>query len=263
MSAYGTVPTVPPSRRRRRRGREAARGGARWSGAAVAAARGEGRAARGRRERRGDGAHGGCRGSACSGSVGPSCKRQAGQPKSSTSCEIPPRARALRGARGRMTMVGEPDLETAPSSPRRRDGRAKRRRTRRAGLTEEAPPQGAMRARGRPGRSARCAAPVRTGATQSVQGCGGAQLRAREAAQSVQGVRWVSKSASTVVTAIAAKERGGAGIFRTVVSAWLQGVRWGAICEHGRQRQYCKECGGASICEHGRRRSQCKGVRWV
>ena len=31
-----------------------------------------------------------------------------------------------------------------------------------------------------------------------------------------------------------------------------------SICEHGRQRSQCKECGGASICEHGRRRSQCK-----
>jgi len=30
------------------------------------------------------------------------------------------------------------------------------------------------------------------------------------------------------------------------------------ICEHGRQRCSCKECGGASICEHGRLRSRCK-----
>ena len=30
------------------------------------------------------------------------------------------------------------------------------------------------------------------------------------------------------------------------------------ICEHGRQRYYCKECGGAGICEHGRQRPQCK-----
>ena len=29
-------------------------------------------------------------------------------------------------------------------------------------------------------------------------------------------------------------------------------------CKHGRQRWYCKECGGGGICEHGRRRSQCK-----
>ena len=31
-----------------------------------------------------------------------------------------------------------------------------------------------------------------------------------------------------------------------------------SICKHGRQRSLCKECGGASFCEHGRRRSQCK-----
>ena len=30
------------------------------------------------------------------------------------------------------------------------------------------------------------------------------------------------------------------------------------ICEHGRVRSVCKECGGSQICEHGRRRSQCK-----
>ena len=31
-----------------------------------------------------------------------------------------------------------------------------------------------------------------------------------------------------------------------------------SICEHGRGAHECKECGGASICEHGRQRSQCK-----
>ena len=30
------------------------------------------------------------------------------------------------------------------------------------------------------------------------------------------------------------------------------------ICEHGRQRNTCKDCGGASICEHGRQRNTCK-----
>ena len=30
------------------------------------------------------------------------------------------------------------------------------------------------------------------------------------------------------------------------------------ICEHGRQRSNCKECGGASICQHKRQRSECK-----
>ena len=31
-----------------------------------------------------------------------------------------------------------------------------------------------------------------------------------------------------------------------------------SICEHGRRRTQCKECGGGSICEHGRERSKCK-----
>ena len=30
-----------------------------------------------------------------------------------------------------------------------------------------------------------------------------------------------------------------------------------AICEHGRQKQRCKECGGSAICEHGRQKPQC------
>ena len=30
------------------------------------------------------------------------------------------------------------------------------------------------------------------------------------------------------------------------------------ICQHGRRRSVCKECGGSSICPHGRRRYDCK-----
>jgi len=30
------------------------------------------------------------------------------------------------------------------------------------------------------------------------------------------------------------------------------------ICEHGRRRYSCKECGGSAICEHGRQRCSCK-----
>ena len=30
------------------------------------------------------------------------------------------------------------------------------------------------------------------------------------------------------------------------------------VCEHGKRRNYCKECGGSQICEHGRQRSKCK-----
>ena len=35
-----------------------------------------------------------------------------------------------------------------------------------------------------------------------------------------------------------------------VVEIWT-GSRW--LCDHGRERNRCKECGGASICEHGDR----------
>ena len=41
----------------------------------------------------------------------------------------------------------------------------------------------------------------------------------------------------------------GAGVLRD---------KWGKIvCEHGRRKNQCKECGGSSICEHGRRKSRC------
>ena len=33
------------------------------------------------------------------------------------------------------------------------------------------------------------------------------------------------------------------------------------ICEHGRERNYCKDCGGSQICKHSKRRSYCKECR--
>jgi hypothetical protein len=31
-----------------------------------------------------------------------------------------------------------------------------------------------------------------------------------------------------------------------------------SICQHGKQKRYCKECGGYSICQHGKQKSYCK-----
>ena len=87
------------------------------------------------------------------------------------------------------------------------------------------------------------------------------RLSARSSAPSVQGVRWGMQSASTVVVRSHCKECGGA-----------------SICEHGRQRHRCKECGGSQsastvvsahsarsavghgICEHGRVRSSARSA---
>ena len=98
----------------------------------------------------------------------------------------------------------------------------------------------------------------------------------------VQGVRWVTEYASTAVSATQCKECGGSSHMRARSCAlYMQGVRWvinlrarssalssarsaaGHICEHGRQRYRCKECGGSGICEHGRRRSSVQGVQEV
>ena len=40
---------------------------------------------------------------------------------------------------------------------------------------------------------------------------------------------------------------------KTVINVFNSG-----ICEHGRQRSVCKNCGGPGICEHGRQRRVCK-----
>lgn len=31
-----------------------------------------------------------------------------------------------------------------------------------------------------------------------------------------------------------------------------------SICEHNKQRNYCRECGGSSFCEHNKQRAQCR-----
>jgi len=31
-----------------------------------------------------------------------------------------------------------------------------------------------------------------------------------------------------------------------------------AFCEHGREKRYCKECGGSAFCEHGKQKRYCK-----
>ena len=107
--------------------------------------------------------------------------------------------------------------------------------------------------------------------------CGGSQsehgrvsaLRARSAVG--------QESASTVVSALTARSAVGLicehGRIRSKckecggsiceITAARRKVRWGGICEHARLRSTCKECGGGSICEHGRIRSRCKECRAV
>jgi len=34
----------------------------------------------------------------------------------------------------------------------------------------------------------------------------------------------------------------------------------GRICEHGRERRFCKECGGSGLCEHQRQTKTCLGM---
>ena len=34
------------------------------------------------------------------------------------------------------------------------------------------------------------------------------------------------------------------------------------ICTHGKQRAFCRECGGSQICTHGKQRAQCRECRF-
>ena len=74
----------------------------------------------------------------------------------------------------------------------------------------------------------------------------------------VQGVRWVSICEHGRLRS-QCKECGGSQCLRA--RSWrsaVQGVRWVSICEHGRSALSARSAVGASICEHGRVRSQCK-----
>ena len=76
--------------------------------------------------------------------------------------------------------------------------------------------------------------------------CGGACiLRARSSALSVQGVRW------------------GVNLRARSSALLMQGVRWVTICEHGRRRSQCKECGGSCILRARSSALSVQGVRWV
>ena len=83
--------------------------------------------------------------------------------------------------------------------------------------------------------------------------------RQRSSARSAVG----HQSASTVVSARMQGVRWVINLRARSSALLVQGVRWVTICEHGRVRSQCKECGGASICEHGRRALSVQGVRWV
>ena len=49
-------------------------------------------------------------------------------------------------------------------------------------------------------------------------------------------------------------------IFKNQVRIWNVGSTGNASwhCEHNRQQNLCKDCGGATICEHNRQRNQCR-----
>ena len=131
---------------------------------------------------------------------------------------------------------------------------------------KRAPPRRAVRARGSIGRSARCAALVRTGSgadtagvrrvsnlrarsyTLSVQGVRRvSNLRARSYTLSVQGVRWVSDLRARSSALIA--KCGGSQICEHGRQRRCCKVRWWWNLRHSRRRSQCKECGGASVCE--------------
>ena len=106
-----------------------------------------------------------------------------------------------------------------------------------------------MRARSCSARSARSAVGHQSASTVvgalNARSAVGHNMRARSSALMDARSAVGHQSASTVVSALSARSAVGA-----------------SICEHGRRRSKCKECGGASICEHGRLALYVQGVRW-
>ena len=43
-----------------------------------------------------------------------------------------------------------------------------------------------------------------------------------------------------------------------IEQATYQRQRKKSTCPHGRDKQYCKQCGGSGLCEHGRNKRECK-----
>ena len=58
------------------------------------------------------------------------------------------------------------------------------------------------------------------------------------------------------------KECGGSGICKHFKQKSLCKECGGSsICQHGKQKNKCKDCGGSGICEHGKQRGQCKDCK--
>ena len=48
------------------------------------------------------------------------------------------------------------------------------------------------------------------------------------------------------------------GLYQKRCNRCNENCRMNSKCEHNRQKNLCKECGGSCICEHNRRKNQCK-----
>ena len=92
----------------------------------------------------------------------------------------------------------------------------------------------------------------------------GCNLRARSSSALSARSAVVHQSASTVVSALHARSAVGHKSASTVVSALHARSAVGAsICEHGRRRTTCKECGGVSNLRARSSALSVQGVRWV
>jgi len=51
------------------------------------------------------------------------------------------------------------------------------------------------------------------------------------------------------------------GLYQKRCNRCNENCRMNSKCEHNRQKNLCKECGGSSICDHNRQKSFCKDCR--
>ena len=80
------------------------------------------------------------------------------------------------------------------------------------------------------------------------------ELRAMPSVKSAPPKRKRRKSPGGMSSA----ERDVAGIEKRGKTGSEESEKCRRLCEHGREKSYCKECGGSGICPHGRNKRYCK-----
>ena len=80
---------------------------------------------------------------------------------------------------------------------------------------------------------------------------------AQFAGDATERLRRAARDADKKAKTASPKDTAQAALPTVTATPQLMAKKKGSICQHGRRRSHCKECGGGNICQHGRIRSQC------